>query len=200
MSRNIVWHNHKVKKELRAVQKKQKPCVLWFTGLSGSGKSTIAGAVESRLYDMGYHTYLLDGDNVRYGLNKDLGFSDTDRVENIRRIGEMSALFVDSGLIVLSAFISPFRADRNMVRSLTQEGEFIEVYMDTSLAECEKRDPKGLYQKARKGEIKNFTGIDSAYEVPESPEISVNNAALGIEATVDHIISYLKAQQIIQKD
>jgi adenylyl-sulfate kinase len=161
---DIVWHFHHVIKKDRSTQKKQHPFILWFTGLSGSGKSTIAGAVERRLFDMGCHTYLLDGDNVRYGLNKDLGLSDGDRIENIRRIGEVSNLFIDAGLVVLTAFISPFRSDRRMVRDLVGDSEFIEVHVDTPLATCEKRDPKGLYQKARKGEIKNFTGIDSEYE------------------------------------
>jgi adenylylsulfate kinase len=143
---NIVWHPHPVTKENRSTHKKQRPCILWFTGLSGSGKSTIAGAVEQKLYELGHHTYLLDGDNVRHGLNKDLGFSDDDRVENIRRIGEMSKLFVDAGMIVLTAFISPFRDDRRMVRDLVEKHEFIEVHMDTPLATCEQRDPKGLYK------------------------------------------------------
>ncbi|MCO4759792.1 MAG: adenylyl-sulfate kinase [Oceanospirillaceae bacterium] len=199
-SENVVWHNHKVCKQSRAEQKKQKPCVFWFTGLSGSGKSTIAGALEQRLFEMGHHTYLLDGDNVRHGLNKDLGFSDEDRVENIRRIGEMSKLFADSGLLVLSAFISPFRADRQMVRELVDEGEFVEVFMDTPLEECERRDPKGLYKKARKGEIRNFTGIDSAYEKPESPEITLNTAIQTVEEAVDQMIDYLLTHQIIKKD
>lgn len=194
---NIVWHLHPVTKENRAVQKKQRPCILWFTGLSGSGKSTIAGAVEQKLYELGHHTYLLDGDNVRHGLNKDLGFSDKDRVENIRRIGEMAKLFTDSGLIVLTAFISPFRADRRMVRNLVGQSEFIEVHMDTPLAECEQRDPKGLYKKARAGQIKNFTGIGSEYEKPESPEIVIKSAEFDIEACADQIIEYLQKNQMI---
>jgi len=194
---NIVWHPHPVTKENRSVQKKQQPCILWFTGLSGSGKSTIAGAVEQKLYELGHHTYLLDGDNVRHGLNKDLGFSDSDRVENIRRIGEMSKLFVDAGMIVLTAFISPFRTDRRMVRDLVGQSEFIEVHMDTPLATCEQRDPKGLYKKARAGEIKNFTGIDSEYESPEIPEITVNTKELSIEQCADKIIQYLQANKII---
>lgn len=194
---NVVWHNYELSKKVRAEQKSQKPCVLWFTGLSGSGKSTIAGALEQRLYQLGHHTYLLDGDNVRHGLNKDLGFSDDDRVENIRRIGEVSKLFCDAGLIVLSAFISPFRADREMVRSLVSDGEFVEVFMNTPLEECERRDPKGLYKKARSGQIRNFTGIDSAYEAPPAAEIELNTAELCVDQAVDKVIAYLKANQII---
>lgn len=194
---NVVWHLHNVTKDDRSTQKKQQPCILWFTGLSGSGKSTIAGAVEQKLFEMSHHTYLLDGDNVRHGLNKDLGFSDEDRVENIRRIGEISNLFSDAGLLVLTAFISPFRSDRRMVRDLVGENEFIEIHMDTPLATCEQRDPKGLYKKARKGEIKNFTGIDSEYEVPEAAEITINTAELGIEQCADKIIAYLKSKHII---
>ncbi len=194
---NIVWHSQTLSKGDRASQKRQNPSVLWFTGLSASGKSTISNAVERKLYDLGHHTYLLDGDNVRHGLNKDLGFSDSERVENIRRIGEMAKLFADAGLIVLSAFISPFRADRKMVRDLVEEGEFIEIYMATPLSVCEQRDPKGLYKKARKGDIKNFTGIDSIYEVPESPEITLNTAECDIEACADKVIAYLKQNHII---
>jgi len=194
---NIVWHPHPVTKENRSEQKQQRPCVLWFTGLSGAGKSTIAGAVEEKLYQRGHHTYLLDGDNVRHGLNGDLGFSDADRVENIRRIGESAKLFADAGLIVLTAFISPFRADRQLVRELVEQGEFIEVHMDTPLTECEQRDPKGLYQKARDGLIKNFTGIDSEYEAPQAAEIVIKSAEFGIEDCADQIIDYLLAKQII---
>jgi adenylylsulfate kinase len=194
---NAVWHMHHITKDDRAKHKNQRPCLLWFTGLSGSGKSTIASAVEQKLFELGHHTYLLDGDNVRHGLNKDLGFSDVDRIENIRRIGELSKLMVDAGLLVMAAFISPFRADRKMVRELTQNHEFIEVYMETPLEECERRDPKGLYKKARKGEIKNFTGIDSEYEVPAAPEVTVNTVEQSIEECADQIISYLKDVRII---
>jgi len=197
---NIVWHPHPVTKENRSVQKKQRPCVLWFTGLSGAGKSTIAGAVEQKLYELGHHTYLLDGDNVRHGLNKNLGFTDEDRVENIRRIGEMAKLFSDAGIIVLTAFISPFRADRRMVRELVEDGEFIEVHMDTPLKECEQRDPKGLYIKARAGEIKNFTGIDSEYEAPESAEIVIKSAEFGVEECADQIIHYMQNNNLIFSD
>jgi len=189
---NVVWHEHKVDKAARSSHKSQSPCIIWFTGLSGSGKSTIAGALEQRLFAMGQHTYLLDGDNVRHGLNKDLGFSDEDRVENIRRIGEMSKLFVDAGLIVLSAFISPFRAERRMVRELVGDNEFVEVHMDTPLSTCESRDPKGLYKKARAGEIKNFTGIDSQYEVPEKAEVVLDTSAMSVDECVEKIVQYLR--------
>lgn len=189
--KNIVWHHH-ISKEEHSGQKGQKPCIIWLTGLSGSGKSTIANALETKLYAMGKHTYVLDGDNVRHGLNKDLGFSDSDRVENIRRIGEVSKLFVDSGLIVISAFISPFHSDRQIVRYLVATGEFLEVFIDTPLEICEQRDPKGLYQKARKGEIPAFTGISSPYEAPETPDIHLLTDNQSIEESVDHIIVYLQ--------
>lgn len=191
---NIVWHEHAVTKADRAAQKNQKPCILWFTGLSGSGKSTIAGALEQLLFARGNHVYLLDGDNVRHGLNKDLGFSDADRVENIRRIGEVAKLFADSGLIVSTAFISPFKADRDMVRELTGEGEFIEVFVDADLATCESRDPKGLYKKARAGEIPHFTGIDSPYEAPENPELVVKSGDFSVEECAAQIVSYLESK------
>jgi len=194
---NIVWHMHSVTKDERSKQKQQRPCILWFTGLSGSGKSTIASAVEQKLFELGHHTYLLDGDNVRHGLNKDLNFTDEDRVENIRRIGELSNLMIDAGLLVMTAFISPFKSDREMVRSLVQEHEFIEVYMKTAIEECERRDPKGLYKKARKGEIKNFTGIDSEYEVPVSPQITIDTVEMSIEECADQIIAYLKENRVI---
>ncbi|MEH6345144.1 MAG: adenylyl-sulfate kinase [Bermanella sp.] len=197
---NIVWHEHEITKESRAAQKKQRPCIIWFTGLSGSGKSTIAGALEQKLNALSQHTYLLDGDNVRHGLNKDLAFSDGDRIENIRRIGEMSKLFVDAGLIVLSAFISPFRTERRMVRDLVEKGEFIEVHMDTPIDTCETRDPKGLYKKARAGEIKNFTGIDSEYQTPEHAEVVINTATQSIEECADAIIAYLVGVNILQAD
>ncbi|MDF5425985.1 adenylyl-sulfate kinase, partial [Vibrio parahaemolyticus] len=165
--------------------KKQKPAVLWFTGLSGAGKSTVAGALENRLAALGYHTYLLDGDNVRHGLCSDLGFSEQDRRENIRRIGELAKLMADAGLIVLSAFISPHRAERKLVRDLLPEGEFIEVYVNASLEVCEGRDPKGLYRKARAGEIPNFTGIDSEYQAPENPEIDLPAGEKSVDELVD---------------
>lgn len=191
-NKNIVWHDHHVTKEDRSKLKGQKPCILWFTGLSGSGKSTIANAVESRLFELDKHTYLLDGDNIRMGLNKGLGFSDKDRIENIRRIGEVSKLFVDAGAIVLTAFISPFQRERDMVRSFVKEDEFIEVFIDTPLEVCETRDPKGLYKKARKGEIAHFTGISSAYEAPVSPEIHIVNDTIPIEDLAQKIIDYLE--------
>jgi len=189
---NLVWHEHRIGKEDRARQKGQRGAVLWFTGLSGSGKSTIANAVESILYDMGRHTYLLDGDNVRMGLNSDLGFSSRDRVENIRRIGEVSKLFVDAGLIVLTAFISPFAEDREMVRRLLDDGEFVEIFVDTPLNVCEERDPKGLYKKARSGEIREFTGIDSPYEAPENPEIHLKTGSESVESSARRVVQYLK--------
>jgi adenylylsulfate kinase len=194
---NIVWHDHQVTKIERARLKGQKPCILWFTGLSGSGKSTLANAVESRLFELGKHTYLLDGDNIRLGLNKGLSFSDEDRIENIRRIGEVSKLFVDAGMIVLTAFISPFQKERDAVRALVKEGEFIEVFVDTPLEVCETRDPKGLYQKARKGEIPSFTGISSPYEGPLHPEIHIYTNTQTIESSVNDIINYLQKEHYI---
>jgi len=194
---NIVWHQHSVTKETRSKLKKQKPAVLWFTGLSGAGKSTIAGALEIKLAELGYHTYLLDGDNVRHGLCQDLGFSDHDRQENIRRIGELSKLMADAGLIVLSAFISPHRAERQMVRELLPEGEFLEVFVNTSLDECEKRDPKGLYKKARAGEIKHFTGIDSEYQSPVNPEIDLPAGSESIDVLVEQCLGELRDREII---
>ncbi|MDV5172125.1 adenylyl-sulfate kinase [Photobacterium rosenbergii] len=199
MNENIVWHDQVISHEARAAQKKQKPVILWFTGLSGSGKSTVANAVEKKLFDKNCHSYLLDGDNIRHGLNKDLSFSDLDRIENIRRIGEVSKLFVDSGLIVLTAFISPFIGDRQLVRELVNNDEFVEVYIDTPLEVCESRDPKGLYKKARAGEIKNFTGIDSAYEAPVSPEVHVKTAELSIEECAEQVVSYLVEKGYITK-
>lgn len=191
-SNNIRWHDHSIQREQRAVQKQQKPCLIWFTGLSGAGKSTIANALDTILLQHNRHTYLLDGDNVRHGLNRDLGFTDADRIENIRRIGEVGKLFVDAGLIVLSAFISPFRSDRQMVRNLFPVGEFVEVYISTPLSICEQRDPKGLYKKARAGVIKNFTGIDSAYEAPVSPELVIDAGAMNVDDSARMIYQYLK--------
>lgn len=192
MTENIVWHHHNVTHEDRCQQKNQKPCVLWFTGLSGSGKSTVANAVESLLLENGNHSYLLDGDNVRHGLNKDLSFSEEDRVENIRRIGEVTKLFTDSGLIVLSAFISPFKDDRQQVRDLHEAGAFIEVFVDTPLEICEQRDPKGLYKKARAGDIKNFTGLDSPYEAPVTPEIHLNTDQQSVDELAQQVLQYLR--------
>lgn len=198
MSNNIVWHDHHVTKQERSILKNQKSCVLWFTGLSGSGKSTIANAVEVKLNELKKHTYLLDGDNVRMGLNKGLSFSDEDRVENIRRIGEVSKLFVDAGTIVLTAFISPFQKDRDSVRNLLKDKEFIEIYVDTPLEICESRDPKGLYKKARKGEIPSFTGISSPYEVAENAEIVLKTDALSIEECVNKIVNYLEEKGYLE--
>ncbi|MCH7370326.1 adenylyl-sulfate kinase [Aeromonas sp. MR16] len=189
---NVVWHQHAVSKQSRSQLKAQKPLVLWFTGLSGAGKSTLAGALEQALAAEGKHTYLLDGDNVRHGLCGDLGFDDAARQENIRRVGEVAKLMVDAGLIVLTAFISPFRAERDLVRSLLGADEFIEVFVDAPLSVCEERDPKGLYKKARAGEIRNFTGIDSAYEAPESPEIHLLNAGKPVDALVDELLTVLR--------
>ena len=173
MTSNIVWHQHGVDKDRRAGLLKQTPRVFWFTGLSGSGKSTLANLLEQKLVEQGKHTYLLDGDNVRHGLCGDLGFSAKDRVENIRRISEVTKLFTDAGTIVITAFISPYRTDREFCRKLLADGEFVEVFIDTPLAVCEQRDPKGLYKKARSGDIKDFTGIDSEYQEPLNPEIHV---------------------------
>jgi bifunctional enzyme CysN/CysC len=189
---NVHWQAHDVDKTARASLKGQKPAVLWFTGLSGSGKSTIANLVERALYAEGRHTYLLDGDNVRHGLTRDLGFTDADRVENIRRVGEAAKLFVDAGLIVLTAFISPFRSERDMARGLLKDGEFIEVFVDTPLVICMQRDPKGLYKKAQAGEIKNFTGISSPYEPPESPDLTIHTVEADAATHAAAIVRYLR--------
>jgi bifunctional enzyme CysN/CysC len=198
-SQNVHWQLFDVNKRSRAALKTQQPCVLWFTGLSGAGKSTIANFTEKRLHSLGYHTYLLDGDNVRHGLNKDLGFTDADRVENIRRVAEVSKLMVDAGLIVLVSFISPFRAERRMARELVEQGEFFEVFIDTPLAVAEERDPKGLYRKARRGELTNFTGIDSPYEVPQSPEIHVDTTRVGAEEAAEDIVQQLVRAGVIHE-
>lgn len=190
MQNNITAQSISTTGQVRAEQKQQRPLVFWFTGLSGSGKSSLADALERRLMSLGHHTYLLDGDNVRMGLCKDLGFGDADREENIRRISEVSRLFLDAGLIVITSFISPFQRDRSLARSVIGDESFIEVYLDTPLTECERRDPKGLYLKARKGMIKNFTGIDSPYEPPVSPEIAINTLENSIEESVDLVIAY----------
>ncbi|PMM52057.1 adenylyl-sulfate kinase [Vibrio breoganii] len=191
-NQNIVWHQASVTREQRQQLKGHKPAVLWFTGLSGSGKSTIANAVELKLNQLSIHSYLLDGDNVRHGLNSDLGFSDEDRIENIRRIGEVAKLFVDSGSLVLTAFISPFIADREQVRALLPENEFIEVFVDTPIETCELRDPKGLYKKARKGEIKHFTGLTSDYEAPQAAEIHLKTDQQSIEESAEQVVQYLR--------
>jgi len=197
---NIHWQSVAVDKQARAGQKHQRPSVLWFTGLSGSGKSTIANIVEQKLHAVNRHTYLLDGDNVRHGLNRDLGFTDADRVENIRRVGEVAKLMVDAGLMVQTAFISPFMAERRMVRDLLGEGEFLEIFVDTPLEVCEQRDPKGLYEKARAGEIKNFTGYDSPYEEPELAELRIDTVALSAEQAADEIINFLKEHGYLEAD
>lgn len=190
-SNNIVWHESEVSKADRQKLNDHKSAILWFTGLSGSGKSTLSVALEKALHEEGIRTYRLDGDNVRHGLNNNLGFSPEDRTENIRRIGEVSKLMVDAGLFTLTAFISPYIEDREQVRALVEKNEFIEVYVKASLATCEERDPKGLYKKARAGEIKGFTGIDAPYEEPANPEIVIDTDELSVEASADEIIKYL---------
>jgi len=194
----LVSYKGRITREDRERLKGHKSFILWFTGLSGSGKSTLSHKVEERLHEMGIHTYVLDGDNVRQGLNKDLGFSEEDRRENIRRIGEVAKLFVDAGVAVLTAFISPYRKDREFVRSVVKDGDFIEVYVKCPLEVCEQRDPKGLYKRARAGEIKNFTGIDDPYEEPENPEIVVETDKMSVEECVDKIVDYLIANNYIK--
>ena len=194
---NLTWHTGEVDREARAAAHGHRGAVLWFTGLSGSGKSTIGYRVERKLIERGAFAYVLDGDNVRHGLNGDLGFAAEDRVENIRRIGEVSRLFADAGGLVLSAFISPYRKDRDRVRSLLPDGEFIEVFVDTPLDICEARDPKGLYKKARAGEISNFTGLDAPYEAPENPEVHLETVNLSVDAAADQVIGYLDAQSLL---
>ena len=196
---NVVWQDLDINKQARAQLKDQKGCVLWFTGLSGSGKSTVANIVEKKLYALGRHTYVLDGDNVRFGLNKDLGFTDADRVENIRRVSETAKLMVDAGLITLVSFISPFKSERRMARDLMGEGEFLEIYIDTPLEICEQRDIKGLYKKARAGEIKNFTGIDSMYEEPERADIRVDTSKMSADAAADIIIEQIISQGVFNR-
>jgi bifunctional enzyme CysN/CysC len=196
-SQNVHWQALDVGKRARSALKLQRSCVLWLTGLSGSGKSTIANVVEKRLLAMGRHTYLLDGDNVRHGLSRDLGFTAQDRVENIRRVAEVARLMVDAGLIVLVSFISPFRAERRMARGLVEAGEFFEVFVDTPLDVAEQRDPKGLYRKARRGELANFTGVDSPYEPPEAPEIRIDTTRVSAEAAAGEIIAVLQRAGIL---
>lgn len=197
--KNLVWHDHKIDKATRSELKQQKPVVLWFTGLSGSGKSTLANLLEQKLVAEKRFTYLLDGDNIRHGLCGDLGFSDKDRVENIRRISEVAKLFVDAGTIVLTAFISPFRDDRGYCRSLLGDNEFVEIFVDTPLEVCEERDPKGLYQKARQGDIKDFTGIDSPYEAPEAPEIHLEYDGSSAKQAVETLYEMLVAKGYVNK-
>ncbi|RLS58087.1 MAG: adenylyl-sulfate kinase [Planctomycetota bacterium] len=194
---NITWHDHRVSSADRQTLNGHKVAVLWFTGLSAAGKSTVANTVDHKLHARGIHTYILDGDNIRMGLNKNLGFNDADRTENIRRIGEVAKLFSDAGLIALTAFISPFKADRDQVRSLFKNGEFHEIYVNASLETCEKRDPKGLYKKARAGEMKNFTGIDSPYEAPENPELVLDANTRSIDELADDVIAYLASKGLL---
>jgi adenylylsulfate kinase len=196
MNKNIIWYHISVDAHERILKNSHKPCVLWYTGLSGSGKSTISNALDRLLFDRGCNTYLLDGDNIRHGLNRDLGFDDASRVENIRRVSEVSRLMMDAGLIVGTAFISPFVADRANARELIGDN-FIEIFIDTPLEECEKRDPKGLYKKARSGEIKNFTGISSPYEAPVAPEIHIKTSELTILEAAQQVLSYLEKHNFI---
>lgn len=194
---NLTWHVGEVDKAARTAAHGHRGAVLWFTGLSGSGKSTIGHRVERMLIERGTFAYVLDGDNIRHGLNGDLGFTPEDRVENIRRIGEVARLFADAGALVVSAFISPYRKDRDRIRRLMREGEFVEVFVDTPLEVCEARDPKGLYKKARAGEISNFTGLDAPYEAPESPEVHLRTADLSIDEAAAQVIRYLEQQNIL---
>ncbi|MFC3883574.1 adenylyl-sulfate kinase [Bacillus songklensis] len=198
MTKSIVWHHSTITKADRQRLNQHKSCVLWFTGLSGSGKSTLANEIDRRLYHLGIRSYILDGDNVRHGLSKDLGFGKKDRIENIRRIGEVAKLFVDSGQIVSTAFISPFRKDRDQIRKLFPAGEFIEIYVNCPLNICEKRDPKGLYHKARRGEIREFTGIDSPYEIPANPELMIETNKYSINKAAEMVIDYLRKKEFIQ--
>lgn len=197
MTKNIVWHDQLISKQEQREKNRHHSAVLYFTGLSGSGKSTIANAAARRLHDLGANTYVLDGDNVRHGLNKDLGFSDEARKENIRRIGEVSKLFIDSGQLVFTAFISPFQEDRDSVRRLVEEDEFVEVYISCPLDACEERDPKGLYEKARAGVIPEFTGISSPYEAPVTPELTLETDKYTVEECVDQLIGYLRDKKWI---
>jgi bifunctional enzyme CysN/CysC len=197
-SGNIHWQALDVDRATLARQKHQKPAVLWFTGLSGSGKSTIANALQKKLFAMDKHTFVLDGDNVRHGLNRDLGFTDADRVENIRRVANVSKLMSDAGLITLVSFISPFRSERRMARNMMSEGEFVEIFVDTPLNVAEARDVKGLYKRARAGEIKNFTGLDSPYEAPETPEIRINTVDCSAEDAADQIIAWMDERGMLE--
>lgn len=191
-SKNITWHHGLVSREEREQRNRNRGVILWYTGLSGCGKSTIANAVEKKLFDTGHHTYVLDGDNIRFGLNKNLGFSPEDRTENIRRIGEVAKLFVDAGIIVSTAFISPYRNDRDQVRSIVEDGDMVEIFVKCAIDICEQRDPKGLYKKARAGEIPEFTGISAPYEEPLSPEIVIDSGVHSVEECADLIIDYLQ--------
>ena len=197
---NTIWHEPTVFRKDRETLNKHKGAILWFTGLSGSGKSTLAHAVEDHLHRMMIHTFVLDGDNIRQGLCKDLGFSDADRTENIRRIGEVSKLMLDAGIMVMTAFISPFRQDRKIVRDLVESGDFVEIYCEAPLDICEQRDPKGLYKKARAGEIPEFTGISSPYEAPDTPEIILNTDTNSVETCVQNVITYLQENGFLSQN
>ena len=194
---NLVWHPHSITGTDRARHNAQRPFVIWLTGLSGSGKSTLAGALEERLFAGGHRCYLLDGDNIRHGLNRDLGFSDADRVENIRRVGELCNILVDAGLIVIAGFISPFARDRAMVRHLLKAGEFVEVHLNAPLAVCERRDPKGLYKKARSGEIRHVTGIDSPYEAPLEAEVVLDTSVRDVPGCVDEVLDFCRKAELL---
>jgi len=196
-STNIAWHHASVDRAARAEQRGHRSAILWFTGLSGSGKSTLANAVNQALFERGLACYVLDGDNIRHGLCKDLGFSDADREENIRRIGEVSKLFLEAGVVVLTAFVSPFKADRDRARALVSAGDFVEIHCAADLTVCEQRDTKGLYAKARAGEIKEFTGISSPYEAPESPELRVDTGSQSLEQSVEQVLAYLSQAGVI---
>lgn len=196
-SSNVVWHSTKVDKPMREDRNGHRGAVIWLTGLSGAGKSTLAVNLEEELFSMGYHTYVLDGDNVRHGLNGDLGFTPEDREENIRRVGEVAKLFADAGTIVITAFISPYRQDRQRVRAIMDDGDFIEIYVECDIEVCKDRDPKGLYKKAISGEIPNFTGISAPYEEPENAEITVDTAELSVAKSVDHMVEQLNDHGII---
>jgi adenylylsulfate kinase len=195
---NVTWHDHRVTKDERFKLSGHKGAILWFTGLSASGKSTVANTVDHKLHQIGKRSYVLDGDNIRMGLNKNLGFSAEDRAENIRRIGEVAKLFAHAGVITLTAFISPYRADRDAVRAILGPGEFIEIYVNASLETCEARDPKGLYKKARAGELKGFTGIDDPYEAPENPELVLDANKKGIDELADEVVAYLEKKGLLQ--
>lgn len=197
---NITWHSGTITREDRERLLQQKGVVLWFTGLSGSGKSTLAGAVEERLFERGHLCLVLDGDNIRHGLNKNLGFSPEDREENIRRIGEVAKLCTDAGIIAMTAFISPYRADRDKARALVEDDRFIEIYVEVPLDIAEERDPKGLYKKARAGEIKEFTGISAPYEAPLSPELRINTGELDLDQSVSKVIEFLEEQEVVRKN
>ncbi|PAQ15488.1 adenylyl-sulfate kinase [Bacillaceae bacterium SAOS 7] len=196
---NIVWHDQSLTKEQRRHKNNHHSAVFWFTGLSGSGKSTIANAAAQKLYELGVQTYVLDGDNIRHGLNQDLGFSDQDRKENIRRIGEVAKLFVDSGQLVFTAFISPFQEDRDIVRSLLQPDEFVEVFVNCSIDECEERDPKGLYKKARSGDIPQFTGISSPYEAPKAPELMLQTDQNTVDECVEQLLAFIQKKNWLKE-